>query len=160
MCSSEQQFWWQFVSLFTKSAVFSHFKIGGFVSFSKSAILSHLKSAILSCPHYVVADDANNEICQYNRVKKWKVTPIAGFVFTRRVTRHFFLHFQTIFARENKSKDCESISLHLYSKNGSTFPLYISLYINLIYNNQIRKHANRLPFIKSHQSRIVIVKSL
>ena len=42
-----------------KSAVLSHFrnrrfclifKIGGFVSFSKSAVLSHLKSAVLSCP--------------------------------------------------------------------------------------------------------------
>ena len=47
-----------FVS-FTKSAVLSHFRnrrfrlifgIGGFVSFSESAILSHLKSALLSCP--------------------------------------------------------------------------------------------------------------
>ena len=35
---------------FTKSAVLSHFKIGGFVSLSKSAVLSHLKSAVLSCP--------------------------------------------------------------------------------------------------------------
>ena len=54
---------------FTKSAVLSHFKIGGFVSFqnrrfclnfkiggfvsfSKPAVLSHLKSAVLSCPPF------------------------------------------------------------------------------------------------------------
>ena len=55
---------------FTKLAVLSHFKIGGFVplynrrfclifeigdfvSFSKSAVLSHLKSAVLSCPQLI-----------------------------------------------------------------------------------------------------------
>ena len=33
-----------------ESAVLSHFRIGGFVPFPKSAVSSHLKLVVLSCP--------------------------------------------------------------------------------------------------------------